>query len=88
MSHQNRGILSSGDNVVIRRGWRSPHAGRSGVLSAIEPNDPYGAYLVHFDDGTEFRYGFQELEALVAPPPHFFERAVRVLSELGRSLRA
>lgn len=88
MSHQNRETFSSGDNVLIRRSWRSPHAGRAGVLSAIEPNDPYGTCLVHFDDGTEFRYGFQELEALTAPSSHFYERAIRVLIELGRSLRA
>ena len=88
MNHQNCAALRNGDDVRIRRSWRSPYAGRSGVLSAIEPNEPYGAYLVHFDDGMEFRYGFQDLEALTAPSPHFYERAIRVLIELRRSLRA
>ena len=42
--------LRSGNHVRIRRSWRSPLAGRSGVVSAIEPNDPYGTYLVQFED--------------------------------------
>lgn len=58
--------LRNGDNVRIRRRWNSPYAGRTGVLSAIEPNDPYGACLVHFEDGTQFRYGFKELESVAA----------------------
>jgi len=80
--------LRNGDNVQIRRNRRSPYAGRSGVLSAIEPNDPYGACLVHFDDGMQFRYGMKELEKVTAPSPHFYQRAIRVLIELRRSLRA
>src|SRR5262249_26029296 len=59
--------LRSGNHVRVRRSWRSPLAGRAGVVSAIEPNDPYGTYLVQFEDGLQFRYERQDLELIVAP---------------------
>src|SRR5262249_58338252 len=59
--------LRSGTHVRIRRSWRSPQAGRSGVVSAIEPNDPYGTYLIQFEDGLQFRYERHDLQLSVAP---------------------
>jgi len=38
--------IRTGNAVRIRRTWRAPQAGRLGVVSAIEPNDAYGAYLI------------------------------------------
>ena len=67
--------LRTGNHVRIRRSWRAPLAGRSGVISAIEPNDPYGTYLIQFDDGLQFRYERQDLELMVGscafPEPSF-----------------
>jgi hypothetical protein len=67
--------LTSGTHVRIRRSWRSPLAGRIGVVLAIEPNDPYGTYLIQFHDGLQFRYERQDLELMVAPSS-FPERAI------------
>ena len=53
--------LRSGTQVRIRRTWRVPMAGRPGVVSAIEPNDRYGTYLIEFEDGLQFRYDRQDL---------------------------
>jgi hypothetical protein len=78
--------LRSGTHVHIRRSWRSPLAGRSGVVSAIEPNDPYGTYLVQFEDGLQFRYERQDLE-LVVVRYTFSERIVRAFLRFARSLR-
>ena len=68
--------LKSGNPVRIRRSWRTPLAGRSGVVLAIEPNDPYGTYLIQFKDGLQFRYERRDLELMVAPST-FHERLVR-----------
>src|SRR5262245_41136518 len=54
--------IRTGNAVRIRRTWRSPHAGRLGVVSAIEPNEAYGAYVIEFEDGLHFRYHRHELE--------------------------
>jgi hypothetical protein len=78
--------LRSGHHVRIRRSWRSPLAGRLGVVLAIEPNDPYGTYLVRFQDGLQFRYGRQDLEVMVVPCS-FPERVVRTFLRFARSLR-
>src|SRR5215831_18663345 len=59
--------LKIGNEVRVRRSWCSPLGGRAGVVSAIEPNDPYGTYLVQFEDGLQFRYERQDLELIVAP---------------------
>ena len=59
--------LRSGNHVRIRRSWCTPLGGRSGVVSTIEPNDPYGTYLIQFEDGLQFRYEREELELMVAP---------------------
>ena len=78
--------LGCGNHVRIRRGWRTPLAGRSGVVSSIEPNDPYGTYLIHFEDGLQFRYERQDLELVVARFT-FPERIVRAFLRFARSLR-
>ena len=58
--------LRTGNAVRIRRTWRSPYAGRLGVVSAIEPHDAYGGYVIEFEDGFHFRYHRQELEPVLA----------------------
>ena len=78
--------LRSGNHVRIRRSWRTPLAGRSGVVSAIEPNDPYGTYLIQFGDSLQFRYERQDLESIVAPCT-FPERVVRLFLRFARSFR-
>jgi hypothetical protein len=61
-------------------------SGRSGVVSAIEPNDHYGTYLIQFEDGLQFRYERQDLE-LVFATSKFPERVVRAFFRFARSLR-
>jgi hypothetical protein len=78
--------LRSGSHVRIRRSWRTPLAGRAGVVSAIEPNDPYGTYLVQFEDGLQFRYEREELQLMVAQCTSP-ERVVRLFFRFARSLR-
>ena len=76
--------LRNGTHVRIRQTWRSPHAGRLGVVSAIEPNDPYGAYIIEFEDGLYFRYRRQELESVVPESDHFYQRVLVKLCGLIR----
>jgi hypothetical protein len=76
--------LKSGNHVRIRRSWRTPMAGCSGVISAIEPNDPYGTYLIQFQDGLQFRYERRDLELLDAPCT-FPERLVRAFIRFSGS---
>ena len=68
--------IKLGNAVRIRRTWRSPHVGRVGVVSAIEPSDAYGAYIIEFEDGLHFRYERHEFEQIVARSASFYERAV------------
>ena len=77
--------LRSGTQVRIRRSWRMPMAGRPGVVSAIEPNDPYGTYLIQFEDGLQFRYERQDLE-LIDAPFTFPECVVHTLLRFARLL--
>ena len=70
----------------MRVSRRLPLAGHSGVVSAIEPNDLHGTYLVQFEDGLQFRYERQELELMVDPYT-FPERVVRALLRFARSFR-
>jgi hypothetical protein len=79
--------LSRGNHVRVRRSWRMPLAGHSGVVSAIEPNDPCGTYLIQFEGGLQFRYERRDLELMVAPSI-VHERLVRALLRFDRSLRA
>ena len=78
--------LRSGTQVRIRRSWRMPMAGRPAVVSAIEPNDHYGTYLIQFEHGLQFRYERQDLEPMLAPCS-FPERVVYALLRFARSLR-
>ena len=78
--------LRSGNHVRIRRSWCTPLGGRSGVVSTIEQNDPYGTYLIQFEDGLQFRYERHDLELLVARCT-FPERVLRPFFRLARSLR-
>jgi len=75
-----------GSAVRIRRIWRSPYAGRFGVVSAIEPSDPYGSYVIEFEDGLHFRYERQDLEPVVSTSAHFYQRAFGRLCRLIRLL--
>ena len=75
-----------GNTVRIRRTWRSPHGGRFGVVSEIEPNDAYGAYIIEFEDGLHFRYHRQELEPVLAGSAHFYQRALERLCGLIRPI--
>jgi hypothetical protein len=69
--------LQCGNHVRIRRSGRSPYAGRTGVLSAIDPGDPYRIYLVRFEDGLQFRYERGELEPLASSSTYLGARPVR-----------
>jgi hypothetical protein len=55
--------LEIGDPVKVCR-KRSPLAGQSGTIAEVTPSDPYGAYLVQFENGLQFRYRRNELVAL------------------------
>jgi hypothetical protein len=78
--------LRIGNDVRVRRSWCSLLGGRSGVVSAIDPNDRYGTYLVQFEDGLQFRYERQDLELRIGPC-NFPERVVCALLRFARSLR-
>ena len=78
--------LRIGNDVRVRRSWRSPLGGRAGVVSAIDPNDNYGTYLIQFEDGLQFRYERQGLELVVAPCT-FPERIFRAFVRFARSFR-
>jgi hypothetical protein len=71
----------------MRRTWRSPYGGRLGIVSAIEPNDAYGPYIIEFEDGLHFRYHRQELEPVLAGSAYFYQRALGKLCGLIRSFR-
>ena len=68
--------IRTGSAVHIRRTWRSPHAGRLGVVSAIERSDHYGPYIIEFEDGLHFRYQSQELEPVMGASAHFYQHSV------------
>ena len=76
--------ITTGNAVLIRRTWRSPYAGRLGVVLAIEPNEAYGAYVIEFEDGLYFRYHRQELEPVLAGSAYFYQRALDTLCLLIR----
>jgi hypothetical protein len=56
--------LKIGQRVRVKRSFRSPYSGRSGVLIGISLNDSYGTHLVCFNDGVQFRYTPDELKGL------------------------
>ena len=78
--------LRVGNNVSIRQSWRSPHAGHLGVVTTIEPDDEYGAYIIEFEDGLHFRYHRHELEPAGAGTSDFYRRAVGKLHGFIRLL--
>jgi hypothetical protein len=43
---------------------RMPLAGKIGKIVSVDPADPYGAYLVRFENGLQFRYQEDEFTAL------------------------
>jgi hypothetical protein len=48
--------------VRIRKSLRAPMAGHCGKVVAVDPSDPYGAYLVRFANGFQFRYRESEIQ--------------------------
>jgi hypothetical protein len=49
-------IPEVGALVRIHNSARNPLAGHTGRIIAVFSADPYGAYLVEFEDGLRFRY--------------------------------
>ena len=78
--------IKVGNTVRIRRTWRTPHSGNLGMVAAIALNDPYGIYLVEFEDGLQFRYKRYELDPILARPTYYRERAVSKLLRYARLL--
>jgi hypothetical protein len=54
----------TGYPVRIRKSLRVPLAGNIGKIVSVDPADRYGAYLVRFDNGLQFRYQEDEFTAL------------------------
>jgi hypothetical protein len=76
--------IRTGNTVRIRWTWRSPHTGRLGVVSAIEPDDAYGTYVIEFEDGLHFRYHRHELEPVLAGSARLYSRGFGKLCGLIR----
>ena len=51
--------------MLIRMSSGSPYPGQMGVVVEINDGDVYGAILVRFSDGLQFRYRESELLPLV-----------------------
>ena len=66
--NRNAATLHVGDCVLIRAGFRTPYSNQRGTLKEIASGDPLGPYLVHFDDGMEFRYRPNELDKIGDEP--------------------
>jgi hypothetical protein len=49
-----------GNRVQIRESERSPYSGQCGVVSSVDLTDGRAPYLVHFEDGMQFRYKAEE----------------------------
>jgi hypothetical protein len=64
MKDRNASSFEVGQRVRVKRCFRSPYSGRSGVLIGISLNDSYGTHLVYFNDGVQFRYTPEELRLL------------------------
>ena len=54
----------TGYPVRIRKSRRIPLAGHVGKIVSFDPADKYGACLVHFSNGLQFRYQVGEFTAL------------------------
>ena len=56
-----------GSFVRIHNSARNPLAGDVGTIIAVSSADPYGAYLVEFEDGLRFRYQASEFSVERCP---------------------
>jgi hypothetical protein len=54
----------TGYPVRIRRSHRVPLGGSIGKIVSVDPADAYGAYLVQFSNGLQFRYHEDEFTPL------------------------
>ena len=61
---QNFNRWDTGYSVRIRKSRRAPLAGSIGKIISVDAADPYGAYLVRFSNGLQFRYQENEFTAL------------------------
>ena len=64
---EGQAMFEVGSQVKIRKSSRSPLAGESGRVADIDRRDPYGPYLVLFDNGLSFRYRETEVTLLHDP---------------------
>jgi len=55
---------NTGYPVRVRKSHRAPMAGHCGKIVAVDPSDPYGAYLVRFANGFQFRYRESEIHSV------------------------
>src|SRR5262245_59601074 len=78
--------LSAGMRVRVRRSPRAPYGGRCGNIVCIDQSDSKGAYLVRFEDGTEFRYTAGEIESAkvsqVRIPTQYLGKIMKVKSQI------
>jgi hypothetical protein len=51
-----------GSRVRIRPSYRTPYSGQEGTVTCVDTRDSKGAFLVQFEDGTQFRYNDWEIE--------------------------
>lgn len=70
--------LKAHDKVFIHLNSRSPYAGRIGIVNEINDDDRYGAVLVRFSDGLQFRYTWSELLPLALLPSYLSHSSGRV----------
>jgi hypothetical protein len=54
--------ISAGSRVRIRPSYRTPYSGQEGTVTCVDTGDSKGAFLVQFEDGTQFRYNDWEIE--------------------------
>src|SRR3954462_15290479 len=55
----------TGYPVRMGRSSRMPLAGRIGKIVSVDPADAYGAYLVQFENGLQYRYRQDEFTTLI-----------------------
>ena len=72
--------------VRIHNSARKPLAGHTGTVIAVSSVDPYGPYLVEFEDGLRFRYQASEF-SIETRPAAVDEKPRRGLNVLERILR-
>ena len=65
--------IKVGKTVRIRRTWCSPHAGAVDVVSAMEPNDAYGAYIIELRTGCIFDITVRSWNQLGLEPLTFID---------------